>query len=97
MTRDYSTMAYLLAHFLTLDSGNIRLNNGDNKVVAYKASRFMKEANISHCRASRRKHDLIKALIEIDIVDKIEPRVEELRKIKPAMFDDVQIRVHLKK
>ena len=97
MTKNYSTTAYLLAHFIVLDSGNSKLNNDDYKVVAYKASRFMEEANINHARPTRRKNALIKALEEVDIIERLEPDIEELRKIKPAMFDNIPMRVHLKK
>jgi hypothetical protein len=97
MTRDYSTMGYLLAHFIVLDSGNSKLNDDEYKVVAYKASRFMKEANITNVRPGKRKSDLIKSLLEIDIIEKIEPNLDELRKIKPAMIDDTAMRVYIKK
>ena len=57
----------------------------------------MKEANMTHGRASRRKNDLIRSLSEIEIIDRIEPSIEELRCIKPAMLDDTPLRVYIKK
>ena len=97
MTRNYSTTAYLLAHFLVLDSGNNKLNYDECKVVAYKASRFMAEAKIANVRPGKRKNDLIRALQEVDIIAQITPDLSELKKIKPSMFDDTPIRVHIKK
>lgn len=96
-TRDYSTHAYLLTHFLILDSGNSKLSDAEHKVIAYAASGFMKRANINNIRVSKRKNDLIKALLEIEIIEKIEPGIEQLKRIKPSRFDDVQIRIYIKK
>lgn len=95
--RNYSTPAYLLSHFLVLDSGNAKLNTEENKIVAYKISRFMEEAGIKHSRAGKRKNAFIKALQEVTLINRTEPGIEELRKVRPGDIEDVPLRVYIKK
>jgi hypothetical protein len=97
MTKDYSTPAYLLTHFLILDSGNSKLNGEDFKVVAYAAKRFMDEARIQFKQPYERKNELIKAIEEVGIIEKIEPSIEELKSIKPGAFEETAMRVFIKK
>ena len=96
-SRHYSTPAYLLSNFLSLDSGNAKLNNAEFKVVVYKASRFIKEAMISHARPYDRKAAFMKAVKEVDNIHKIEPTMDELAQIKPVRFEDIMIRMYIKK
>jgi len=96
MTRNYSTPAYLLTNFLILDSGNSKLNNGEHKIIAYSARRFIEEAAIRYKRPSERKNELIKALQEVEIIEKIEPSLDELEEIKPAEFEETAMRVYVK-
>ena len=97
MTRNYSTPAYLLTHFLILDSGNSKLNSVDHKIVAYTAKRFMNEAGIHNSRPERRMRELLKAIAEVEIITRIEPSIAELELIKPSAFDDIGLRVFIKK
>lgn len=97
MMRNYSTPAYLLSHFLVLDSGNAKLNTGENKIVAYKISRFMEEAGIRHSRPSKRKNAFIKALQEVTLINRTEPGIEELREVKPGDIEEIALRVYIKK
>jgi hypothetical protein len=96
-SRHYSTPGYLLSYFLSLDSGNAKLNDAMFKVVVYKASRFMKEAMIQYSRPSAMKRALIKAIEEVHCIDKMQPSVEELKQITPSMFYDTMIRIYIRK
>jgi len=97
MTKDYSTPAYLLTHFLVLDSGNSKLNDDEFKVVAYSAARFMAEAGIRNSRPERRMRELLKALAEVEIIARTEPTLDELELIKPSAFDNIGLRIYIKK
>lgn len=97
MTKDHNAPAYLLTHFLILDSGNNKLNDEEYKVVAYAAGRFIDEFGIGYKRPSDRKNELLKAIEEVEIIEKIEPSIEELKSIKPGGFEDLAIRIYVKK
>ena len=97
VTKNYSTPAYLLANFLILDSGNNKLNNESFKVVAYKIKRFIDKSSIHHSRPGRRKQVFLKAVQEIDFIEKLEPCFDELSKIKPAGFEEQLLHVYIKR
>ena len=97
MTRNYSTPAYLLSHFLVLDSGNAKLNTDAYKIVAYKVSRFIEEAGIKHSRPSKRKNAFIRALQEVTLISRTEPGIEDLHDVKPGDIEDIALRVYIKK
>jgi hypothetical protein len=96
LTRDYSSNAYMLLHFLVTDSGNAKLRNGDCKVVAYKAKKLISEAKIDHSRLSVSVKELIDSLEVIDLIEKTEPTLDELKLMKPSRVLETIIKVYLK-
>jgi len=97
VTKNYSTPAYLLANFLILDSGNSKLNTESFKVVAYKLWRFVEKSGIHHSRPGYRKQVFLKAIQEVDFIEKLDPGFDELSKIKPAGFEDQLLHIYIKR
>ena len=64
--------------------GNSKLREKGLKTIAYKGIRFADEGKIFHSRINRKVSILLSALDEIDIIEKIEPSIEQLSKMKAA-------------
>lgn len=96
LTQQYTTPAQLLAIFLLSESGNMKLRTPGLKVVTHKGSRLAEVGNICHSRLNRIKNKLLDALEEIQIIEKVEPSITDLRKVKASEVMDATIRIHLK-
>ena len=96
LTQQYTTPAQLLAIFLLSESGNMKLRKPGLKVVTYKGSRLAEVGNICHSRLNRVKNRLLDALEEIQIIEKVEPSLTDLRKMRASEVMDTPIRIHLK-
>ena len=94
-SKDYSAPALLLANFLLLDSGNSKLNTGKSKIIAYSAGRLMEVMKIENKRKNEAKAAFISALEEVTIINKTQPSISELRKMKSTNFTQQTIRIYL--
>ena len=94
-SKNYSAPALLLANFLLLDSGNSKLNTGKNKIVAYSVKRLMETMKIENKRKNEAKAAFIDALEEVTIINKTQPSIGELRKMKSSKFSDQIVRIFL--
>ena len=97
LTKDYSSAAYMLVNFLVTDSGNAKLKEGDCKAVAYKGSKLIEEARITYSRKRDAVDELLSSLSEIELVEKIEPSLDELKQMKPNRVYDTVIKIYIKK
>ena len=97
LTKDYSGAAYMLVNFLVTDSGNAKLKEGNLKVVAYKGSKLIEEARINYSRKRDEVEELLASLSEIELIEKLEPSLEELKKMKPNGVYDTVIKIFIKK
>ena len=93
LTKDYSTPAYLLTQFLIREVGNKKLAEPGFKVVSFTIDRFIKEAKISFSQFSKAMSAMVKAFQEVEIINRTDPSLEDLSKIKPANAREMQLRV----
>ena len=96
LTKDYSGAAYMLVNFLVTDSGNAKLKEGNYKVVAYKGSKLIAEAKIEHSRISVAVKELIESLEAIELIEKTEPSIDELKLMKPNGVYNTVIKIYIK-
>ncbi len=96
LTKDYSGAAYMLVNFLVTDSGNAKLKEGNLKVVAYKGSKLITEARIEHSRISVAVKELIESLEAIELIEKTEPNIDELKLMKPNGVYNTVIKIYIK-
>lgn len=96
MTKEYSTPAMMLTHFLIFEKGNSKLRKKGYKVVGFKVKRFMEVMNISAARPSKRKADFLSALREVGIINGIMPAIADLNKITPAKLEKTVLRITVK-
>jgi hypothetical protein len=94
-SKNYSAPALLLANFLLLDSGNAKLNTGKHKIVTYSIPRLMETMKIENKRKNEAKTAFIDALEEVTIINKTQPSISELRKMKSSKFSDQVVRIYL--
>jgi len=91
--RNYSQAPYLLSHYLISEKGNHHLNGEGYKVIAFRVSRFMEVMNIKHSRAANRKSAFLNELEEVDIIEKTNPTIDELRQLKPSKLEDQMLHI----
>lgn len=99
MTRRAGTSVAFLTNRLFAETGNDTLNTESHKVItpAVPAGETLCEwASIQHGRANRRWSELLKTLAKVDIIDKIEPSLATLRKMKPSTGMKEKIRIYIK-
>jgi len=94
-TKNYSTPAYLLSNFLIMDSGNSKLNNGIDKIVAYSVPKFMEVMKIESTRANKSKKAFLDALMEVKFIKKTEPSIKELSAMKSSRIMEQVVHVYL--
>lgn len=94
-SKNYSSAALLLANFLLLDSGNSKLNTGKNKIVAYKVQWLMDIMKIEYKRKNEAKEAFLNALEEVTIINKTQPSISELCKMKSAKFSEQTLHIYL--
>jgi hypothetical protein len=94
-SRDYSAPALLLANFLLLDSGNSKLNSGKSKIVAYSIGRLMETMKIENKRKNEAKDAFLDALEEVSIINKTQPSISELRRMKSPKFSEQIVRIYI--
>lgn len=95
--KEYSTAAYLLTNFLICENGNAKLNTEEEKVIAFSGGVLIKTIKINHKRLNKQKGGLIKALKELDFINKIEPSIPELEKLSSKDIKKTVIRIYLDK
>jgi len=99
ITRRAGSAVAFLTNRLFAETGNDKLNTETHKVItpAEPAGETLcKWASIEHGRISRRWSELLKTLAKVDIIDKIEPSLSTLRKLKPSAGMKQKIRIHIK-
>ena len=99
ITRRAGAAVTFLTNRLFAETGNDKLNTETHKVItpAEPAGETLcKWASIEHSRISRRWSELLKTLAKVDIIDKIEPSLSTLRKLKPSAGMKQKIRIHIK-
>jgi len=96
LTRHYPLAGELLANFLISEKGNAKLNTPDTKIIAHRGKRYAQAANLTHNRKNVRYRELLETLEKVEIIEKIEPPIEELKRIKPAKGLETIIYVHVK-
>lgn len=96
-TKNYSDSAYFLNDFLIRESGNIKLNTDEYKIISYKAEKYIEEANIKYNHKTKKVRLFIKTLKELDIIEKIEPTINNLEKLKPKEILQTTLRIYIEK
>jgi hypothetical protein len=92
-TRNYSTAAYLLAHFLITEQGNSKLKGKGVKVVSFKIKRYMEVMNIKASRPSKRKAEFLEALKEVEIIHDQNLSFSDLTNIIPSELEEAVLRL----
>lgn len=95
LTRHYPLASELLTNFLISEKGNPKLNTQNMKIIAHRGRRYAQVANIRHKRQNVRYRDLLEALEKVEIVENIDPSIEDLRKLKPARGLETVIHVSI--
>jgi len=96
LTKDMPISVELLSLFFISETGNRKLNKPGTKVITHRVERLAKEAHITHSRASRRYNDTLSALGQIEIIEKIEPPLSELKQLRPSKGLKTILHVHMK-
>lgn len=96
-TKNYSNSAYFLTDFLLRESGNIKLNTQKYKIISYKIEKYITEANITNKHNTQKYRTFLNALSEIDIIEKIEPSINNLKKIKPKKAFQTNLKIYIER
>lgn len=96
LTKNYSPSAEFLTYFLVKEKGNSRINEPSVKVIVYKIKRFIKEAYINYSRKDHAYKKFINSLREIEIIQKTDPTIEELRQTKATVAWNKILRIYIK-
>lgn len=97
LTKNYSSCADFLTHFLVRELGNDKLNTKKYKIISYKIDKFIEEACIKDKNNTKKFRILIKALKEIEIIDKTAPTIEEMEKMKPKEISQITLKIWIVK
>lgn len=95
LTKNEPVSVELLSIFFISERGNSKLKRPGIKVIAHKAEGLIKKALITHSRPRQRYHQLIDTLEKVEIMEKIEPSIDELKQLKPAKGLKTVIYVHV--
>jgi hypothetical protein len=97
LSKDYSQGAYLLTNFLMAEMGNATLRTEDHKVIAYKIPKYMEVMKLNYGRADKNYKKFLKAIDQIQIIDRVEPDISTLKRLKPSKIKDQVVRIYVKK
>jgi len=95
LTKDESISVELLSLFFIREDGNKKLKRSRIKVITHKVEKLAREALVTHKRPRQRYHQLIEALEKVEIIEKIEPPIDELRQLKPAKGLKTVLHIHM--
>lgn len=95
LTKDGPLSVELLSVFFIKEKGNPQLRRPKMKVIAHTMERLTKEAHITHKRPRQRYHQLIETLEKVEIIKKIEPPIDELKQLRPAMGLKTVVHIHM--
>ncbi|MBD3293826.1 MAG: hypothetical protein GF393_12955 [Armatimonadia bacterium] len=93
----YSNTALHLIHTLIRERGNKHLNGKDFKVIAFKIRYWMERLTINYSRIDHRYREFLRAIKEVEIIDKMEPCIEELEAMKPSRALDEMLYIRIDK
>jgi len=96
LTRHKGTAVQFLTNRLFAEMGNKKLNTPKHKVIAQTGETLCSWASLGHSRPPRRWGDLLKALGNVDIIDKLEPSLTKLKKTRPAVGLNSIIKIYIK-
>jgi hypothetical protein len=96
-SKDYSTAAYLLSNFLIMDSGNAKLNDRNQKVVAYSVKHLIEVMKIERVSKTKLKKAFLDALEEVQIINKTSPTLKDLARMKSFNLLDQVVHIYLPK
>lgn len=96
-SKDYSTAAYLLSNFLIMDSGNAKLNDRNQKVVAYSVKHLIEVMKIERVSKTKLKKAFLDALEEVQIINKTSPTIKDLARMKSFSLLDQVVHIYLPK
>lgn len=100
-TRIYSLTKYkpisveLLSLFFIKEKGNPRLKRPKIKVITHRMETLAREALITHKRPRQRYHQLTETLEKVEIMEKIEPPIGELKRLKPSTGLKTVAHIHM--
>jgi len=97
LSKNYSQGAYLLTNFLMTEKGNSKLNIKDYKVIAYKIPKYMEVMKLNYRRADKNYRAYLRGLEEIQIIDRVDPDISTLKRLKPSKIKDQVVRIYVKK
>lgn len=84
LTKDAPISVELLSVFFIKEKGNPKVRRPKIKVITHTVETLAKQAHITHTRTSRRYNDTLSILEQIEIMEKIEPPIHELRQLRPS-------------
>ncbi len=97
LAKDYSQGAYLLSTFLMAEKGNSKLNTPEHKVVAYRIPKLMEIMKLNYSRDDKNYQAFLSALQETQIIDRVNPDISTLKRLKTSRIQDQVVHLYVKK
>lgn len=98
LTKNYSRPAERLTGLLISERGNVKLNQPDKgiKVVAQKIKKYIDEMAIRYSRADQKYKAFIKAIEEVEIIERTDPSISTLKQTKPSQALTTVLYIYVK-
>jgi hypothetical protein len=96
LSKDYSTPTYLLTDALLREQGNKKYSEDKLKCICYPIRKFVQIANLNYSQASKNYRQFIEALKGVDIIEKLEPTIDQLENLKPGKAFKVELKIWIK-
>ena len=97
LSKNYSQGAYLLTNFLMAEMGNSKLKTSTHKVIAYRIPSLMEIMKLNYDREDKNYQAFLSALEETQIIDRLDPDISTLKKIKSSRIQDQVVHLYVKK
>jgi len=95
LTKDVPISVELLSVFFIKERGNPKLRRPGIKVIAHTVETLARQALITHKRPRQRYHQTIETLEKVEILEKIEPSIDELKQLRPAIGLKTVVHSHM--
>lgn len=95
LTKDMPISVELLSVFFIKEKGNPKLKRPGIKVITHTMETLAKKALITHKRPRQRYHQLTETLEKVEIIEKIEPSIDELNQLRPSTGLKTVVHIHM--
>ncbi|UCH66108.1 MAG: hypothetical protein JSW63_02960 [Ignavibacterium sp.] len=79
------------------EKGNDKLNTEEHKVIAYKIPKYMEVMKLNYSRDDKNYRAYLSGLEEAQIIDRVDPDLSTLKRLKPSKIKDQVVRIYVKK